>query len=469
MSGLSAPEPGDLLNASGTADLTGLTYWVRTFGCQMNLHEAERVAGVLEAEGLLPVATPEEADVCVFMSCCVRERADTHLAGQVSAMASAPPPPSGRRIVALGGCIAQRDAGRAREQMPRLDAVFGTQAIARLPRLLRESLDAPRGHLAVDVAEPYEGFSADLPQRRDDAWRAWVPIMYGCDNFCSYCVVPYVRGRERSRPAEAVLDECGRLVADGVREICLLGQNVNSYGKGLDGAPSFAELLREVARTGVDRVRFTSSHPKDLTRETLEAMAFEPAVMPHLHLAAQSGSDRILKAMNRHYTADDYLALADLAHATVPGLALTTDLIVGFPGETEEDFQATLDLVERAELAGAFTFIYSKRAGTKAAEMADQVPREVSGERLERLAELVRERSASAIEAMRGTVQEVLCEGPSKRDPGMLSGHSPQNHTVHFPVPDGRAAEDLTGMLVDVGIVETRSYYALGEMVGEAR
>lgn len=451
------------------ANLEGLTFWVKTFGCQMNFHESERVSGLLEAEGLMPVGTPDEADVCVFMTCCVREKADTHLAGQVSAMTSAPAPPSGRRIVAIGGCIAQRDAENVRAAMPRADIAFGTQAIPRLPGLIERALAQKPGTLIVDVEEPYDAFSADLPQHRTDMWRAWVPIMYGCNNFCTYCVVPYVRGRERSRPAAEILAECERVVTSGAREICLLGQNVNSYGHDLENAPSFAELLAEVAKTGADRVRFTSSHPKDLTEETLQVMARTPQVMPHLHLAAQSGSDRILAAMGRRYGRDDYLALARRAHEVVDGLALTTDLIVGFPGETEEDFRATLDLVGEADLQGAFTFIYSKRAGTKAASMPDQVPGEIAHERLERLAEAIRDVSAKAHASLVGTSVEVLVEGPSKRDEGVLVGHSPQNFTVHFPASAGRGARELTGRIVDVDVEEARSFYVRGHVRGEPR
>ena len=353
--------------------------------------------------------------------------------------------------------------------MPRADIAFGTQALPRLPELIVQSREGKPGSLVVDVEEPYDAFSADLPQRRAHAWRAWVPIMYGCNNFCTYCIVPYVRGRERSRSSRSILAEIARVRANGAREIYLLGQNVNSYGHDLGGEPSFAELLREVALTGVERVRFTSSHPKDLTMETLDAMAEEPAIMPHLHLAAQSGSDRILEAMGRRYRKDDYLALAREAHARVPGIALTTDLIVGFPGETEEDFQATLDLVDEADLQGAYTFIYSKREGTRAARMPNQVPSEIAHERLERLAEAVRRVSAKAHASLVGSKVEVLVEGPSKRGEGILVGHSPENFTVHFPLPEGARAEELAGSIVDVEVKDARSFYVQGEIAGEAR
>ena len=237
--------------------LRGKTYFIRTFGCQMNMHDSERVSGLLDECGLLEVATPEEADVVVFMTCCVRENADTRLYGQASAMVSAPVPPSGRRVVAVGGCIAQRDGERLREHVPNVDVVFGTSALASVPRLIAEAFESEPGAIEVDTVEEGRGFSTDLPSHRAQSFHAWVPIMTGCNNFCTYCIVPYVRGRERSRSMESVVSECGRLVADGVREITLLGQNVNSYGRDRYGEPRFAELLRKVGETGVDRIRFT--------------------------------------------------------------------------------------------------------------------------------------------------------------------------------------------------------------------
>ena len=453
---------------TGASRLAGLTYHVRTFGCQMNLHDSERVSGVLGSCGCVEVGTPEEADIVVFMTCCVREKADTHLYGQVSAMVSAPEPPSGRRIVAIGGCIAQRDGERIREHMPNVDVVFGTRAVHSLPTLVEEALEG-RGGLAADTSETDPRFSTDLPSRRETSWHAWVPIMTGCNNFCSYCIVPYVRGRERDRAFEDVVSEVERLVDDGVREVCLLGQNVNSYGHQRYGALRFAELLRAVGATGVDRVRFTSSHPKDLSDETIRAMAETPAVMPQLHLAVQSGSTRVLKAMNRHYSREDYLALAGRIKRAVPGIALSTDLIVGFPGETEEDFEQTLSLVREVGFASAFTFIYSKRPGTPAAKIDDPTPREVIQGRFDRLAELVAELAHDANQPELGRTVEALVEGPSKRDPNVLVGHSRKNKTVHFEVPEGRDAASLVGKLVDVRVYEARTWYLRGPMVGEPR
>ena len=448
--------------------LEGLTYHVKTFGCQMNLHDSERVSGVLGACGCVEVGTPEEADIVVYMTCCVREKADTHLYGQVSAMVSAPKPPSGRRIVAVGGCIAQRDGGDIREHMPNVDVVFGTRAVGSLPELIEDALRG-NGTLATDTSEDYPRFSTDLPSRREASWHAWVPIMTGCNNFCSYCIVPYVRGRERDRRFEDIVSEVERLKADGVREVCLLGQNVNSFGRQRYGAPRFAELLRAVGETGIERIRFTSSHPKDLSDETIAAMAETDAVMPQLHLAVQSGSTKVLKAMNRHYTREDFISLAGMIKDANPGIALSTDIIVGFPGETEEDFEQTLSLVREVDFASAFTFIYSKRPGTPAAKIDDPTPREVIQGRFDRLAELVADLAYEANQIELGATVEALVEGPSKRNPNVLVGHSPKNKTVLFDVPDGREASELVGKLVDVRADEAKTWYLRGPMVGEPR
>ena len=390
--------------------LVGRTYVVKTFGCQMNLHDSERVAGLLDSCGCIAVEEAEEADIVVFMTCCVRENADTRLYGQASAMVSLPEPPSGRRVVCIGGCIAQRDGEQLREHVPGVDVVFGTSALAQLPALIEARLSKGKGDLEVDTIEQGRGFSTDLPSHRAQQFHAWVPIMSGCNNFCTYCIVPYVRGRERSRDFDRVVAECEKLVADGVREICLLGQNVNSYGRDNYGSPRFAELLRAVGATGVERIRFTSSNPKDLTDETIAAMAETPNVMPQLHLAVQSGSSRILKEMNRSYTREEYIDLAGRIKAAMPDIALSTDIIVGFPGETEEDFRETLSLVDEVHYASAFTFIYSRRPGTPAARIG-QCP-------------LCRSDS------------DVACRGHLKEGPGHARG--PQRAQPDRPLPDAR-------------------------------
>ncbi len=435
----------------------------------MNLHDSERVEGLLEQNGCICVPEPEQADIVVFMTCCVRENADQRLYGQASAMVSAPKPPCGKRVVAIGGCIAQRDGEKIRKHIPAADVVFGTSALASLPQLLEEAFEDDTHSVEVDTAEEGRGFSCDLPSRRAQRFHAWVPIMTGCNNFCTYCIVPYVRGREKSRTMEAVVAECEKLVADGVREITLLGQNVNSYGRNIYGEPRFAELLREVGKTGIERLRFTSSNPHDLVDETIEAMAETPCVMPHLHLAVQSGSSRVLKEMNRKYTREQYLDLVCRLRAAIPGLALSTDIIVGFPGETEEDFEDTLSLVREAAFSSAYTFIYSPRPGTPAAKITDDTPREVIQGRFDRLAELVALQAHEANQVDLGHDVSVLVEGPSKRDDTIMVGHSEKMRTVHFSLPEGYAADDLIGKLCDVHVEEARTWYLRGQVVGDPR
>ncbi|MBM6775279.1 tRNA (N6-isopentenyl adenosine(37)-C2)-methylthiotransferase MiaB [Olsenella profusa] len=449
--------------------LVGKTYCVRTFGCQMNLHDSERVAGLLDECGCICVAEPEDADIVVFMTCCVRENADQRLYGQASAMVSAPTPPSGRRVVAIGGCIAQRDGEKIREHIACADVVFGTSALASLPELLAEAYEDDGHAVEVDTVEEGRPFSTDLPSRRESPFHAWVPIMTGCNNFCTYCIVPYVRGREKSRTMESVVSEVERLVADGVHEVTLLGQNVNSYGRNIYGEPRFAELLRAVSATGVERIRFTSSNPKDLSDETIAAMAELPNVMPHLHLAVQSGSTRVLRAMNRSYTREEYLDLVRRLRAALPDIALSTDIIVGFPGETEEDFQDTLSLVREAAFSSAYTFIYSRRPGTPAAKMPDDTPHEVIQDRFDRLAALVAEQAHDANQADLGKLVSVLVEGTSKRDDSVMVGHSEKNQTVHFPLPEGRTADELVGTVCDVRVEEARTWYLRGSLEGEPR
>ena len=450
--------------------LVGLTYLVKTFGCQMNLHDSERVSGLLSSCGCIEVANDEDADIVVFMTCCVREKADTRFYGQVSAMVSMSAPPSGLRTVAVGGCIAQRDGENLRSHIPNVDVVFGTSALASLPELILESRDSSHRTAQVDIIEEGRGFSTDLPSKRATSFHAWVPIMYGCNNFCTYCIVPYVRGRERARTMEAVVRECEALVADGVREICLLGQNVNSYGRDLYGKPRFADLLRAVGDTGIERLRFTSSNPKDLNDDVIAAMAETTAVMPHLHLAVQSGSTRILRAMNRSYTRDEYLTLVTRLRTAMPDIALSTDIIVGFPGETEEDFLDTLSIVREAEFSSAYTFIYSRREGTPAARMVDDTPREVIQDRFDRLAALVADQAFAYNQRSKGQLVATLVEGTSKSDDAILVGHSEKNQTVHFPMPPGYDdPNELIGSIADVRVEEARTWYLRGCVEGDAR
>jgi tRNA-2-methylthio-N6-dimethylallyladenosine synthase len=443
------------------------TFAIRTFGCQMNEHDSERLAGLLVADGMEPTDDVEDADVVVLNTCCIRENADNRLYGHLGHLRSLQRERPGMQI-AVGGCLAQKDRDLVRRRADHVDVVFGTHNLARAPELLRraaaegpivEILDAPPAADGEDHA-PALGAVRDVP------YAAWATIQTGCDNSCAFCIVPSVRGPEVSRPPEAVVAEVRDLARRGVVEVTLLGQNVNSYGRDLTRRrPLFADLLRSVgAVEGVRRVRFTSPHPKDLRPETVAAMAEVDAVCEQLHLPLQSGSDRVLAAMRRGYTAERYLARLAAARAAVPDLAVTTDVIVGFPGESEEDFEATLAVVAEAGYDGAYTFIFSPRPGTRAAAMEDlAVPPEVVADRFERLRAVV-ERSALARHRDRvGRTEEVLVEGPSRRDPSMGTGRTRQGKLVHFPAADlppagsfaevavaGAAPHHLTGTLVRV-------------------
>ncbi len=450
-----------------TSVLSGKTYIIRTFGCQMNMHDSERVSGLLDSCGCFEVATPEEADIVVFMTCCVREAADTRLYGQCLSCKSLPPAPSGKRVIAVGGCIAQRDGKGLLTNLDNVDVVFGTHSIAHVADLIAEAFADGDSHVRCEEHE--DSAATNMPWHRANSYHAWVPIMTGCNNFCSYCIVPYVRGREKSRPFEEILDEVTALSRMGVREVTLLGQNVNSYGRDLFGKPRFAELLRRVGDTGIERIFFTSSHPKDLLPETIDAMAEVPAVMPQLHLAVQSGSSRILKLMNRRYTRENYLDLIDRIRDRMPDIALSTDIIVGYPGETEEDFEQTLSLAETVRYAQAYTFIYSKREGTPAAKIDDPTPRDVILERFNRLVHVVEQTAFEYNQNELNTVVPALIEGVSKKDATILMGKSPKNQTVHAPIPAGCRIDDLVGKIVDVDVDMARTWYLSGKVVGDPR
>jgi tRNA-2-methylthio-N6-dimethylallyladenosine synthase len=440
-----------------------MTFCIHTFGCQMNKHDSERIAGMLEGLGASMVETIEEADIVVFMTCCVREAADVRLYGQVASLKNVPlraGTPLSKRIVAVGGCIGQRDGEKLTEQLPHLDVVFGTHNLGSLPGLLSAAVADGAHH--VEVLESSADFPTTLPTAREHSWAAWLPITVGCDNFCSYCIVPYVRGREKSRTLEDIAEEARGYVGAGVREITLLGQNVNSYGRDLYGEPRFVDVLDAVDATGIERLRFATSHPKDLTDEVIARFGTLRSLMPALHLPAQSGSDRILAAMNRRYTREHYLGLIAKLREACPGIALSTDIIVGFPGETEEDFLQTLSLVEEVGYSQVFTFIYSKREGTPAAKLVDDTPREVIQERFDRLVEAVQRCAYEANQAELGKVVDVLVEGTSKRDGTMLAGKSPKNQTVHAPLPEGRSVDELVGAVVPVRVDEARTWYLAG-------
>ena len=445
--------------------LMDLTYCIQTFGCQMNKHDSERIAGMLDGLGCLQVDTISEADIVVFMTCCVREAADIRLIGQVQTMKSEPLRPNSplsKRIVAIGGCIGQRDGAKLFDQMPHVDVVFGTNNLASLPSLLKATLET--GTHTVETLESSTWFPTDLPTTREHAWAAWLPITIGCNNFCTYCIVPYVRGREKSRALEDIVAEAEHYVASGVKEITLLGQNVNSYGRDLYGAPRFADILESVDATGIERLRFATSHPKDLTDEVIGKFSTLRSLMPALHLPAQSGSNRILSAMNRNYTAEHYRNLVFKLREACPEIALSTDIIVGFPGETEEDFLDTFNLVKDIGYSQVFTFIYSKREGTPAAKMNDSTPRDVVQDRFDRLVAVVQDNAYKANQVERGRIVDVLVEGVSKRDPSLLSGKSPKNQTVHAPIPDNMTIGDLTGRIVPVKVDEAKTWYLKGAL-----
>jgi tRNA-2-methylthio-N6-dimethylallyladenosine synthase len=441
------------------------TYYVRTFGCQMNKHDSERIAGMLEASGLSRAADMDGADVIVFNTCAVREGAEERLRGQVSTIKPLKAARPGT-LIAVGGCVAQKDAEGLAALLPHVDVVFGTHNIDELPALLDAARETRTAQIRVLGGS--EGFASDLPSRRDRPWSAWLPVTVGCDNRCSYCIVPAVRGPERSRPFEDIVEEAARLVEDGVVEITLLGQNVNSYGRDRYGEPRFAELLREVAgASGVDWLRFTTSHPKDLSAQTIRAMAETPQVCRYLHLPAQSGSDRILELMRRRYTSEHYLDLVRLARQAMPDLALSGDIIVGFPGETEKDFDDTMRLVEAADYDQLFTFVYSPRAGTPAAEMPGRVPRDVVQRRFERLVESVHRGVLAHNVAYEGTVRTALVEDLPDPVAGTLKGRTTTNKVVH--VEPGAARDGwppAPGSFVEVGIDEAHTWFLRGTLRG---
>jgi tRNA-2-methylthio-N6-dimethylallyladenosine synthase len=422
-------------------------YYVTTFGCQMNAHDSERIKGMLEDLGLGEAPSQEQADVIVLNTCTIREKPDTRFAAHMGNAAKLKRERPGT-VVAVGGCYAEAQRERLFALYPDVDVAFGPGTISHLGDWLGAGGE---GVMRSSFGTGEErAFAAKLPVRRERRFQAWVQVSMGCNSVCSYCIVPAVRGRETSRRPGEVIAEVERLAADGVREVTLLGQNVNSYGR--DVGSSFAELLRAVDGVeGIERIRFTSPHPKDFRRDVIAAMAECPAVCEHAHLPLQSGSSRILKAMRRTYSRDRYLRLVDELRAAIPDLALTTDIIVGFPGETEADFLETLEVVEHVRFDGAFTFVYSPRAGTEAAAMQEQVEDGVKRDRIERLVEVVQRVAAGQNASRVGTVEQVLVEGSSRTEPDLLRGRTRRNTTVNF---SGDAAP---GDLVDVEIAHTTS------------
>ena len=421
-------------------------YHVTTFGCQMNAHDSERIKGMLEELGLGEAVSQEEADVLVFNTCTIREKPDQRFAahlGNAKMLKLADP----EKVIAVGGCYAEAQRDRLFDLYPYVDVAFGPGTIPHLADWIGAGGAAPRSRFGIGDEREFAG---TLPMHRERRFQAWVQVSMGCNSVCSYCIVPSVRGREVSRRPGEILAEVTRLAGEGVREVTLLGQNVNSYGRDLGS--SFAELLRAVdAVEGLERIRFTSPHPKDFRRDVISAMAECDAVCEHAHLPLQSGSTRILKAMRRTYSRERYLRLVDDLRSAIPDLALTTDIIVGFPGETERDFEETLEIVQEVGYESAFTFIYSPRQGTEAATMAEQVPDEVKKERIERLVDVVQLVAATRNLERVGRVEEVLVEGPSRTDPSLLRGRTRRNTTANF------AGTSAPGDLVEVRIEDATS------------
>ena len=409
------------------------TYEVRTFGCQMNVHDSERLSGLLEDAGYVRAPAGEQADVVVFNTCAVRENADNKLYGNLSHLAPIKEANPDLQI-AVGGCLAQKDRDTITKKAPYVDVVFGTHNIGSLPVLL-ERARVQEG-AQVEILESLEVFPSTLPTKRESAYAAWVSVSVGCNNTCTFCIVPSLRGKEQDRRPGEILAEVEALVADGVSEITLLGQNVNSYGVEFGDRQAFSKLLRACGDIeGLERVRFTSPHPAEFTDDVIEAMAETPNVMPQLHMPLQSGSDRVLKAMRRSYRSERYLGILEKVRAAMPDAAITTDIIVGFPGETEQDFQDTLAVVRQSRFAGAFTFQYSKRPGTPAADLPDQLPKQVVQERYERLVALVEEVTLAENQRLVGQTVEVLAavgEGRKDQATGRLSGRARDGRLVHL-------------------------------------
>ncbi|MET0919740.1 MAG: tRNA (N6-isopentenyl adenosine(37)-C2)-methylthiotransferase MiaB [Acidimicrobiia bacterium] len=438
-------------------------FLVRTYGCQMNEHDSERIAGLLVADGMVATDDLDEADVVVLNTCCIRENADNKFYGHLGRLKALKADRPDLQI-AVGGCLAQKDRELIVERAGHVDVVFGTHNLAHAPALLeRARVEGP----VVEILEEHEAYPSALPAQRDQAHSAWVTIQVGCDNSCTFCIVPLVRGAEVSRRMGDIVREVEELAADGVSEITVLGQNVNSYGRDLGAGqyrPQFADLLRALdAVDGIDRIRFTSPHPKDLRPETIAAMAECSAVCEHLHLPLQSGSDRTLARMHRGYTAERYLEKLAAARAAIPDLAVTTDIIVAFPGETDDDFARTLEVADAAAYDAAYTFIFSPRPGTPAAEMTDRfVAPEVARERMEQLVAVVERHALVRHEARVGRVEHVMLEGESKNNPAMWSGRTRQNKLVHF------ALDGHTPRVGDTGHVRVASaapHFLRGELV----
>ncbi len=444
-----------------TTTTSQLSYEVRTYGCQMNVHDSERLTGLLEGAGYV-AGESGTADVVVFNTCAVRENADNKLYGNLGQLYTQKLENPNLQI-AVGGCLAQKDRETIIKRAPWVDVVFGTHNIGSLPALLERARHNQEAQ--VEILDSLETFPSDLPTKRDSTYAAWVSISVGCNNTCTFCIVPSLRGKEKDRRPGEILAEIKALVAEGVVEITLLGQNVNTYGVEFGDKGAFAKLLRACGEIdGLERVRFTSPHPAAFTDDVIEAMAETPNVMPQLHMPLQSGSDRILKAMKRSYRSEKYLGILDRVRAAMPHAAITTDIIVGFPGETEEDFQETMRVVEQSRFTVAYTFQYSKRPGTPAADLPDQLPKEVVQQRYERLLELVNSSALFENQAQIGREVEVLVINEGRKDDATnrMSGRAQDFRLVHFEIPEG-ADRPRPGDMVTVKVTEAAPYHLLAD------
>lgn len=435
-------------------------YFIITYGCQMNVHDSEKLAGMLEEIGYHQANKVEEADIIILNTCVIRENAELKVFGKVGSLKrlKADNPDL---IIGVGGCMMQSEDAvkRLYEKHPQVDLIFGTHNIHHVPELINR-IEKERGRI-VDVWDKEEGLIPDLPSRREDDYKAWVSIIQGCNNFCTYCIVPYVRGRERSRPLTDIVREVKRLVTEGVKEVTLLGQNVNSYGKDFKEDLDFADLLKELNKIDdLARIRYMTSHPRDFSDKLIKAVTEYEKVCEHLHLPIQSGSSKILKKMNRGYSQEDYLSLIKKIRQVIPEASITTDFIVGFPEETEEDFVETLDIVEKVRFDMAFTFIYSPRSGTPAAGMEDQVSEEIKKERLNRLMDKQNYISLENNEKLLGKTLEVLVEGKSKNNPDMFYGRDRKNKLIIFPKQD-----NIIGKIKNVKITDVQSFNLYGEII----
>jgi len=435
-----------------------LTMCIQTFGCQMNSRDSEKISGILKQIGYEETDT-EDADFIIYNTCTVRENANNRVYGRLGYLGKLKKQHPGM-IIALCGCMMQEATAveKIKTSYRFVDIIFGTHNIFKLAELLHTRFDSNR--MVIDLWKNTDMIVENLPNDRKYHFKAGVNIMFGCNNFCSYCIVPYVRGRERSRNPQDILAEIKGLAADGVVEVMLLGQNVNSYGKNLDTPMTFAQLLMEIEKIdGIERIRFMTSHPKDLSDELIEVMKHSKKICKHLHLPIQSGSTRLLKIMNRQYSKEGYLELVDKIHTAVPDIALTTDIIVGFPGETEEDFEETMEVVRKVGYDSAFTFIYSKRTGTPAATMKDQVEEEVAAKRFDRLLKEVQVSSAKSAGKEEHTTQKVLVEEVNEQASGLLTGRLSNNLLVHF-----KGEESLIGKIVTVYLEESKGFYYMGRL-----